>query len=44
MNEIVGLPSLTDWKMILDFDESKSHYKAIHIVFPLSLTEAYAGL
>ena len=44
VNEIICLPSLTDWKMTLDFDESKAHYKAMQISFPLFLTEASTGL
>ena len=40
MNAIIGLPSLTDWKMILDFNDSKTYYKAMHISFPLLITEA----
>ena len=43
VNAIVGLPSLTDCKMILDFNESKSYSKAIYISFPLSLTEVFTG-
>ena len=41
VNAIVGLLSLTDWKMILDFDKSKPYYKAMHISFPLSLMEYF---
>ena len=44
MNLIFVLPSLNDWKITLDFDKSKSHSKAMQILFPLSLTEASTGL
>ena len=40
VNAIVGLPYLTDWKVILYFDGSKAHSKAMQISFPLSLKEA----
>ena len=44
MNAIAGLPSLPDWEMILNFDETKAHSKAMHISFSFALTEASTGL
>ena len=44
VNAIFGLPSLTECRMILDFNENKAHSKLMQIQFPLSLTEASTGL
>ena len=43
-NSIIGLPTPTAWKMILDLDENKAFSKTMQIWLPLSFLDASPGL
>ena len=44
VDAIVGLPTLTAWKIILDLDENKAFSKTMQIWFPFSFLDASPGL
>ena len=44
VNALIGLPTLTACKMILDLHENKAHSKEASIWFPITLSKAASGL